>query len=176
MESRVIIVNESDEVIGTLETHAAHDGEGVRHRAFMILLHNPRGEVLLCRRSHLKRLWAGHWENSCSSHPLPGETCLQAGARRLREELGISAELEVVGCFEYHAVDGDAGAEHEVCFVLVGSYDGEPTPDPTEVAEWRWHALDQLLVSAGRDHWAPWLQPGLSLLAAHLRSREELPE
>ena len=67
MDHHVTVVSETDGALGTFDTQTAHDGLGIRHRASMILIHNSRGEVLLCRRSHQKRLWANYWENSCSS-------------------------------------------------------------------------------------------------------------
>lgn len=168
MGQHVVVVNEADEALGSMDVQAAHDGVGVRHRAFMVLVRDPRGQVLICRRSAHKRLWPGYWENSCSSHPMPGESHRQAAERRLREELGFTVTLEPIGVFEYHALDGAVGAEHEVCAVLTGLYDGEVTPNSAEVEECVWMDLGQLLAAEDHDHWAPWLRPGLEMLAVEL--------
>lgn len=168
LAQHVVLVNEAGEAVGSMDVQAAHDGEGVRHLAFMVLIRNPRGQVLLCRRSVHKRLWPGYWENSCSSHPMPGESQRLAAERRLQEELGFTTALQSVGVFEYHALDGAAGAEHEVCMVLTGLHEGDVRPNSAEVEECVWTDLGQLLATSTTDHWAPWLRPGLELLALEL--------
>ncbi len=168
---QVVLVTADDVPTGVMDVYDAHTGDGVRHRAFMILLYNDRGEVLLCRRSDRKRLWGGYWENSCSSHPLPDESCLEAARRRLQEELGICASLEEIGRFEYHACDGEAGAEYEVCKVFTGRCNGEIAPAAEEISACRWASLEELLHDGHlqSDHYAPWLSPGLRMAARHLQ-------
>lgn len=173
MGQQVVVVSETDEALGSMDVQAAHDGQGVRHRAFMVLVRNPRGQVLLCRRSAHKRLWPRYWENSCSSHPMPGESHREAAERRLQEELGFTTNLEPIGVFEYHAQDGAAGAEHEVCAVLTGLYEGDVTPNSAEVEECVWTDLTQLLAANAPDYWAPWLRPGLEVLALALSGTRE---
>jgi isopentenyl-diphosphate delta-isomerase len=34
--------------------------------------------------------------------------------------------------------------EHEYDHVFVGAYEGEPSPDPAEVEDWRWVGMDEL--------------------------------
>lgn len=161
----LILVTESDEPIGREEAERCHDGEGLLHRAFTILVFDGDGELLIQRRSEGKRLWPLAWETSCSGHPVAGEEMLPAAEKRLREELGISTELEVLGKFRYHARFGDEGSENEVCALLAGRYDGEPEPDPAEVAECRWVRPERLKSDIGEepDIYAPWLLPGLRI-------------
>lgn len=168
MGQHVVVVNEAGEALGSMDVRTAHDGEGVRHLAFMVLIRNAQGQVLLCRRSLCKRLWPGYWENSCSSHPMPGESHREAAERRLQEELGFTTVLDSIGVFEYHALDGGAGAEHEVCAVLTGLHDGDMRPNSAEVQECVWTDLGRLLAAKEPTNWAPWLRPGLEILASAL--------
>jgi len=55
--------------------------------------------------------------------------------RRLLEELGVACDVEFLFKFEYQATFGDVGAEHEVCHVYSGRYDGKIEPNATEIAE-----------------------------------------
>ena len=87
----LILVDSRDRELGYLDKSACHDGEGRLHRAFSVFIFNPRGDVLLQRRSRSKRLWPSHWSNSCCSHPRKGETMEQAVHRRIRQELGFAA-------------------------------------------------------------------------------------
>ena len=70
MIEEVILVDEFDNSIGTMEKLEAHQ-KGVLHRAFSIFLFNKQGELLIQRRSLIKYHSAGLWTNTCCSHPRP---------------------------------------------------------------------------------------------------------
>lgn len=160
----VVTVDVDDQVVGTCDKLAAHQGEGVLHRAFSVLLFDDRGRLLLQRRALDKYHFRGRWSNSCCSHPRPGEDILAAGRRRVREELGIEVELSHRGSFVYRAIDLESGlVEHELDHVLVGRTTGEPSPDPLEVEAVRWvepHELGRWLDDEPHA-FTPWLVPAL---------------
>ncbi len=169
----LIVVDEDNNVIGYQPKADVHAGCGTLHRAFSVFLFDTQGRLLLQQRSASKPLWPLVWANSCCSHPRRGETELEAAHRRVREELGLSADLEYVYTFTYHAPYGDKGAEHEVCSVFLGRATGEPLTNETEIADIRWMdagALDEALAAdadAGPDGtYSPWLH----LEWPHLRS------
>ena len=156
----LIVVDQHDQVLGHDSKAALHQGSGTLHRAFSIFLFNPQGEVLLQQRSDQKTLWPAFWSNTCCSHPRRGETYEIATQRRLEEELGVSAELAFTHRFQYQAQYDAAGAEHELCSVYVGRINGDPNPNPSEVADWRWIApcaLDQWL-SERPETLTPWFK------------------
>ena len=128
-QEELILVDENDREIGSLDKAACHDGTGVLHRAFSLFIFNPRGELLLQQRSRTKRLWPLYWSNSCCSHPRRGETMEEATARRLEDELHIAAELEFVYKFAYQARFDATGAENELCWVYLGRTGGTVTPN-----------------------------------------------
>jgi len=140
-EERVILVDENDVERGSAEKLRAH-AEGVLHRAFSVLVFNPRGEVLLQRRAAEKYHSGGLWSNTCCGHPRPGEETARAARRRLREEMGFECELTPLFGFRYRVELADGLSEHEYDHVFVGRYDGDPLPDPGEVEAWRWAGLD----------------------------------
>ena len=162
---KLITVDEADRQLGEEDELLCHTGEGILHRAFTILIRNTRGEVLIQMRSAGKLLWPLHWEATCSGHPRVGEDLAWAAERRLWEEMGFETALEDVGSFVYHAAFGSAGSEWEVCHLLAGTYDGEVVPEPGEVAEARWVALDKLHdeIKEGRERHAPWLAPAVGM-------------
>ena len=61
---------------------------GAYHLAVIVVILNPKGEVLLTRRAPEKDACPGWWENTGGS-VLAGETSLEAITRELREETGI---------------------------------------------------------------------------------------
>lgn len=157
----LILVNENDEVIGEMTKGDAHDGAGVLHRAFSVLLFNDKGEMLLQQRAAGKRLWALYWSNSCCSHPRVGETMEIATYRRLKEELGIECNnLNLLYKFQYEASFGDAGSENELCYVYIGHVGNSITVNPTEIADWRFVAIPDFEKELAQfpERFTPWFK------------------
>ena len=142
VEERVVLVDESDAEVGTLEKQRAH-AEGRLHRALSVFVLNARGEMLLQRRASAKYHSGGLWTNACCSHPRPGEPVDAAARRRLREEMGIDCALEPAFAFTYRAEVGGGLVEHEYDHVFLARYDGDPAPSADEVDGWRWVPIDR---------------------------------
>ena len=136
-EPQVILVNDQDQVIGSMGKQAAHE-EGALHRAISVLLFNKKGEWLIHQRNPAKYHSGGLWTNTCCSHPSPGEEPLPAAKRRLKEEMGIEVELQPAFQFKYLAKFDNGLTEHEYDHVFFGEFEGKPWPDPDEVSDWKW--------------------------------------
>lgn len=155
----LILVDEADREVGHMSKAQCHQGHGVLHRAFSLLIFNAGGELLLQQRSHSKRLWPQYWSNSCCSHPRRAETMDSAIHRRLQEELGLHCPLHFLYKFQYQAQFDAAGAEHEVCSVFIGRCTEPVRVNRTEVQAWRWispEALQAELVADGAERFTPW--------------------
>jgi len=137
MQDYVIVVNASDEEMGREEKLQAHRLP-VLHRAFSVFVLDERGAMLVQRRADGKYHSAGLWSNACCGHPRPGEQVIEAGERRLREEMGITCPLVPAGTVSYSIDVGDGLREDEFNHVLFGSFSGDARPDPSEVSSWRW--------------------------------------
>ena len=140
---KVILVNEQDEPIGLMEKMEAHE-KGFLHRAFSVFIFNDRNEMLLQRRALSKYHSGGLWSNSCCSHPRENESVLEAGKRRLTEELGFTVDLEETFSFIYKAKLDNQLTEHELDHVLIGKYNEIPEGNPDEVEDVKYVALDWL--------------------------------
>jgi len=155
----LILVDEADREVGHLDKARCHDGQGVLHRAFSLLIFNEAGELLLQQRSAGKRLWPLYWSNSCCSHPRRAETMETAIHRRLYEELGLRCPLQFLFKFQYQAQFDATGAEQELCSVFVGRTSDPVRVDPSEIVAWRWispEALQAELAGRGADRFTPW--------------------
>lgn len=139
----VILVDESDQETGTMEKMLAHE-QGKLHRAFSILIFNHKGEILLQQRSFTKYHSGGLWTNACCSHPRPGETMIEAGNRKLMQEMGFVCELTFSHKFKYRAALDKNLIEHEWDYVLIGHTDQLPNPNPDEVLKWKYVSIDQI--------------------------------
>lgn len=143
MEENVILVNERDEQIGVMPKLEAHQ-KAVLHRAFSIFILNDRNEIMLQQRAAGKYHSPLLWTNTCCSHQREGESNVEAGRRRLREEMGFEVELTDVFHFIYKAPFDNGLTEHELDHVMVGRYNGEPSINPDEVADWKWIGIEDL--------------------------------
>lgn len=137
MKEMIILVDENDIEVGTIEKMEAHT-EGKLHRAFSIFVFNSKGEMMLQRRALHKYHSGGLWTNTCCSHPNAGETLEKAVNRRLEEEMGFTCALKEVKSFLYHAKLDNNLIEHELDHIFVGKYEDEPDINKEEVEEWMW--------------------------------------
>jgi isopentenyl-diphosphate delta-isomerase len=136
-EEEVILVNENNEQIGTMPKMEAHE-KAILHRAFSVFILNEKGETMLQQRAAHKYHSPLLWTNTCCSHQRVGETNLQAGKRRLEEEMGFTADLKELFSFIYKAPFDNGLTEHELDHVMVGYYDNAPVINIEEVASWKW--------------------------------------
>ncbi len=159
-QEKLILVDAQDREIGSLDKAACHDGAGVLHRAFSLFIFDTRGELLLQQRAAGKRLWPLYWSNSCCSHPRWGETMEEATARRLDDELHVSAELEFIYKFTYAARYGESGSENELCWVYLGRTRDTIVPNENEIAAVRTVSAEALDAELARhpDRFTPWFR------------------
>lgn len=142
-EEKVILVNQKDEPIGLMPKMEAHE-KGLLHRAFSVFIFNEKNELMLQQRALSKYHSPGLWTNTCCSHQREGETNIEAGRRRLQEEMGFTAELEDTISFIYKAPFDNGLTEHEFDHILVGNYNEEPLLNPEEAEAWKWMGLDDV--------------------------------
>jgi isopentenyl-diphosphate Delta-isomerase len=155
----LILVDAADHSVGCLSKIRCHEGRGVLHRAFSLLIFNGSGQLLIHQRARSKRLWPLYWSNSCCSHPRSGESMETATQRRLHEELGLTCPLSFLFKFEYQAQFDATGAEHELCSVFIGRCTDPIIVNNHEIVAWRWISLDSLqaeLTAHGARKFTPW--------------------
>lgn len=143
MSEYVVLVNEKDEPLGTMEKQEAHI-KGILHRAFSVFLFNEKGETLLQQRAANKYHSPLLWTNTCCSHPRENETYLEGAQRRIQEEMGISCSLEKKFHFIYKADVGQGLTEHELDHVFIGSFNDNPKININEVADYKWMTLEAI--------------------------------
>jgi isopentenyl-diphosphate delta-isomerase len=169
-DEQLILVDDHDREIGFLAKADAHLGCGTLHRAFSLFVFNPAGELLLQQRASGKRLWPRYWSNTCCSHPRRGEQMDSAIRRRLKEELGLRAEMEFLFKFRYQTQYDAQGAEHELCWVYAGRSAERPHANVNEVGAWRYitpRALQAEIASAP-ETFTPWFKlEWARILGAH---------
>lgn len=147
-EENVILVNEKDEQIGLMPKLEAHE-KAVLHRAFSVFIFNDKNELMLQQRAFNKYHSPGLWTNTCCSHHREGERNIEAGKRRLYEEMGFVTDLKETLSFIYKAPFDNGLTEHEYDHVMIGYYNDEPKMNLNEVANWKWMPLEDVKTDIG---------------------------
>jgi isopentenyl-diphosphate delta-isomerase len=173
-EEEVILVNTSDEVLGTMPKMEAHR-QAVLHRAFSVFVLNGQGQLMLQQRAADKYHSPLLWTNTCCSHQRMGETNVEAGKRRLFEEMGFETELRDLFSFIYKAPFDNGLTEHELDHVLLGYYTGEPRINPQEVASWKWMGLEEVSadLKARPELYTAWFRIVFERFYDYIRQHEE---
>jgi isopentenyl-diphosphate Delta-isomerase len=167
----VELVTPDGRASGACPVRQAHEPPGRLHRAFSVILFDPAGRTLIQRRAATKSRFAGLWSNTCCSHPAPDSSLIDFAVARLGEELRLEVPtLHEVGRFTYRAADTAGGwVEHEYDHVLVNTGPAaDPDPEPSEVDDWRWVAVEQLRTEmADRPAaFTPWFGQALQIAMA----------
>ena len=141
MKENVILVDKNDTQIGLMSKLDAHK-KGILHRAFSVFVLNNNNEIMLQKRAYNKYHSAGLWTNTCCSHQREGENSIEAGKRRLLEEMGFETELKIITSFIYKVEFENGLTEHELDYLLIGKYLKSPVINKQEVADWKWMKVE----------------------------------
>ena len=144
-EEQVILVDENDNQIGLMPKMEAHE-KALLHRAFSVFVFNNKNELMLQKRAMHKYHSPGLWTNTCCSHQRDGESNLEAGKRRLQEEMGFVTDLQESTSFIYKAPFDNGLTEHEYDHVMIGHFNDEPIINADEAADWKWMPLEAVKI------------------------------
>ena len=158
-EEQVILVNENDEQIGLMPKMEAHE-KAVLHRAFSVFIFNSNNELMLQQRAAHKYHSPLLWTNTCCSHQRDGETNIEAGTRRLQEEMGFTTSLKETTSFIYKAPFDNGLTEHELDHIMIGYYEQAPVINPDEVEDWKWMPLEDVRtdIAAQPERYTAWFK------------------
>lgn len=160
-QDQVTLVNEQDEVIGTMDKIEAHRGDGKLHRAISVFLFrkNAAGEaeILIQRRSDKKIVGAGQWANTVCGNVWPYESYEECARRRLSFELGIDdVAIEDIQTFRYQVRCNEEFSENEIDHVFAGWFDDSVQPNVDEVADTEWILWNT--IKSDDSRWTPWFK------------------
>ncbi len=158
-KQQVILVDDQDNEIGTMEKMAAHQGAHL-HRAISVFIFDTQGRWLLQQRTMEKYHSKGKWSNACCTHPSPGETNAEAAHRRLFQEMGMKSDLTELTVFRYLSELENNLTEHEIDHVFVGTTNSLPLPNPEEVMAYRYISLTELQqeIEAQPENFSAWFK------------------
>ena len=171
-KEHVILVDENDQPIGLMEKIEAHQ-KGLLHRAFSVFILNNKSELLLQQRSLQKYHSPGLWTNTCCSHQREGETNIEAGKRRLQEEMGFTTDVEELFSFIYKMPFENGLTEHEYDYVLFGNYNDEPKINKKEVLDYKWMSLQKVRedIQQNSKEYTSWFQIIFEKFYHHIKEK-----
>jgi len=169
-EEKVILVTLKDEPIGLMPKLEAHK-KAILHRAFSVFIFNNNDELLLQQRALNKYHSPGLWTNTCCSHQRQGESNVEAGKRRLKEEMGITCNLKELFWFVYKAPFDNGLTEHELDHVLIGNHNKNPVINTDEVANYQWKTIDKVAldIKINPDNYTAWFKIIFKEYMTHLK-------
>jgi isopentenyl-diphosphate Delta-isomerase len=140
---KVILVDEQDKEIGTMEKMEAHQ-KGKLHRAFSVLVFNAKGEMLIQKRAKTKYHSGGLWTNACCSHPVPDENIYTTVRNRLNYEMGIGCVPTFLYKFIYKTDLDHQLIEYEMDHVFIAQSDDKPILNLEEAEDWKYLSIHEL--------------------------------
>lgn len=161
MSEKLLVVDENDKFVRFEDKIKCHEKDGILHRAFLILLFNENGELLLTKRADNKLTWPGFWDGSVASHVHKGEKYGESAVRRVPEELVTYVEgITMLGKITYFAKYNEEFSEREICGILTGFIkETDISPIEEEISEYRFVTLKQFKEEIKEDDsvFCPWL-------------------
>ena len=177
MDEMCLLVDPEDRVIGSKSKLDCHRNEGIRHRAFSVLIFDSEGRLLVQKRASEKITFPGVWANSCCSHPLDIESekngpegVMTAAKRKLHQELGIPQNetdgwiFHHIGRMEYACRWNKGWIEREIDHIMVVRADPTVDHNLNEISEVLWAKPDEvkkMMDGSGKWHEqviAPWFR------------------
>ncbi len=157
----ILLVDENGRPIGEEDKERCHEGEGILHAAFLVMVFDERDRLMLARRSARKKLWPHFWDGTLASHYRQNVDRETTVRERIFEEIGVrEGHPHRLFDFRYKAAYRDIGSENELCdvFVLEGIREGRVALRPDEISECRFLSLEKVADEAERapEGLTPW--------------------
>jgi len=177
MGEMCLVVDIDDNVVSSETKLDCHKNDGIRHRAFSVLIFDSQGRLLVQKRSSEKITFPGVWANSCCSHPLDVESenegsngVENAARRKLEQELGIPLDITEkwsfhhIGRMEYSCRWNEDWIEREIDHIMVVNTDTEVSHNENEISDVLWadsREINRMMEGSGKwgdEVIAPWFK------------------
>ncbi|MBI2529850.1 MAG: NUDIX domain-containing protein [Candidatus Diapherotrites archaeon] len=138
------IVNSKDEIIGKSTLREAHE-KGLLHRAVHVWVFNPKGELLMVKRSKNMFIAPLHWGGAMGEHLKAGEDYESAAIRGLREELEIR-KPKLKKLVKKKLIDGGKGkyCNSEFVQLFKCKHNGKMKFSRMEIADGGFYSIDEI--------------------------------
>ncbi len=147
------IVDENDAPISSAPRSYVH-AHGHRHRAsHVLIMRNFAGneQILLQKRSATKDLYPSHYTTSCSGHVDSGEDYDTAVVREMREETGLSVNINELQKIGKISPCSETGNEFTFVYVYNCPADTKFSAPPDEVESLEWQSVREFEIEIEKN-------------------------
>lgn len=157
----ITLVDKNGKYLGKEEKEKCHQGKGILHSAFLVMIFNEKVELMLAKRSEEKSLWPGFWDGTVASHYHSEKNQQTTVKKRIFHEIGVSCDhIDYLFKFHYHVEYRDIGSENEICDVFAARdiKSGDISPNEMEISEFKFLDIPELKseVQENYETYAPW--------------------
>lgn len=157
----ITIVDKNNKYLGKEDKEKCHQGKGILHSAFLVMIFNEKFELMLAKRSKKKSLWPDFWDGTVASHYHSEKYQQTTIMQRIFHEIGVSCDqINYLFNFHYHVEYRNIGAENEICDVFVARNikSGDISPNKLEISEFIFLDIPELKkeIQENFNAYAPW--------------------
>jgi len=145
------LVDETGNITGRATRKECHGGSFLLHPVVHLHIFNSKGELFLQKRSEKKDIQPGKWDTAVGGHIDFGEGAEQALVREAEEELGVT-DFSPEFCYRYV---WESPVERELVYTYRTMYDGEITPDKSELDDGRFWSIAEIEEQIGKGVFTP---------------------
>jgi isopentenyldiphosphate isomerase len=158
----VMIVDESDNEIGSAALTTEVWPKGLYHRVATVFIQDFDGNILLQLRGNDVAVFPNLWDQAVGGHVEAGSSYKETAIKEMAEETGLKAiELKVLGTFKTNIKLGDDFIINQFERAYLGKVQGNTKlrPEPDEVRKLQWFKPSELkqLISKNPENFAPGL-------------------
>lgn len=158
------LVDSNDKYVRTGTKEDAKKSE-LFTRSVHIWIMNPKGELMICKRSSSKKSYPNMYTSSAGGHVDEGENYHDAAERELKEELGISIPIKDVGRFDVVSL-----RERAIHHLFIGTTDQHDfIVDKEEISEFSFLSME-LIKEDVKKCPEKYARPFLEALKLYLKS------
>jgi isopentenyl-diphosphate delta-isomerase len=155
------VVDKNGRYLGKEEKEKCHQGKGILHSAFLVMIFNEKNELMLAKRSKEKSLWPDFWDGTVASHYHSEKNQQTTIKQRIFHEIGVSCDqINYLFKFHYHVEYRDLGSENEICDVFVARNikSEKISPNISEISEFKFLDIPELKekIQENSKTYAPW--------------------
>ena len=154
-DERVDVVDHEGRTVDVV-TRREMRARALPHRSTYILVCNDRGELFVHLRTATKDVYPSHWDPCVGGVLSAGEDFGVGALRELREELGVTAPLELLFPFRW-----DEPHNHVHGMVYLARHEGPFRLQPEEVVRGEFLPLEQV---EERAAWEPFCPDGMAVV------------
>jgi isopentenyl-diphosphate delta-isomerase len=157
----ITVVDKNGMYLGKEEKEKCHQGKGILHSAFLVMIFNEKFELMLAKRSRKKSLWPDFWDGTVASHYHSEINQEKTIKDRILHEIGVCCDhIRFVFKFRYQVEFRDIGSENEICDVFVAKdiRSDDISPNKLEISEFKFLDIPELRdeIQENSKKYTPW--------------------